>query len=296
MKPLILVVEDDPNILKYIISLITSEFNEWQIIAVENGKEGLKILSELKDRPDLIISDIMMPEMDGYDFFNAVSNNPAYYDVPFIFLSALDSPEDIRLGKMLGVDDYITKPINEDDLLAIVAGKIKRSKTSSLISKRINEIFASYDIEMDSIPEARKDLKLLVEVNWDDRIGPKLVNYFPKDVELDFSLSQICNQLYDVISTFYGQEHITKAEGQLIKVININIMAYVFFDSYPDSSYRGGSKDFMLSLIAPRITYFQSLKLKQVFIELSALYKDKEKWDIEVFWKKMADILIEPSI
>lgn len=294
MKPLILLVEDDPNILKYL--KITLEFNECQVITAENGKEGLKVLSELKERPALIISDIMMPEMNGYDFFNAVSDNPSLCHVPFIFISALDSPEDIRLGKILGVDDYLTKPINEDDLLAIVAGKIKRNKQINLINKKINEIYSSYEIEKESTPEARKDLKVLVEVNWDDRIGPKLVNHFPKDVELDFSLSKISSQLYDIISTIYGQEHITKAEGLLIDVKNFNIMSYIFFDSYPDSSYRGGSKDFMLSLITPKITYFQSLKMKQVFIELSSLYKEKKKWDIEVFWKKFSDILIKPSI
>jgi hypothetical protein len=52
----------------------------------------------------------------------------------------------------------------------------------------------------------------------------------------------------------------------------------------------------MLSIIAPNITYFQSLKLKHVFLELSSLYKNKQEWDIEVYWKKMSDILIEPSI
>ena len=87
MKPLILIVEDDPNILEYL--KITLEYNECQVITAENGKKGLKVLSELEDCPDLIISDIMMPEMDGYSFFDAVSNDPVYYHVPFIFLSAL---------------------------------------------------------------------------------------------------------------------------------------------------------------------------------------------------------------
>ncbi|MFW9943015.1 MAG: PleD family two-component system response regulator, partial [Candidatus Thorarchaeota archaeon] len=91
MKPLIILVEDDPNILKYL--KMTLEFNGCQVITASNGKEGLKALSELKEYPDLIISDIMMPEMNGYDLFDAVSNNPTYCHVPFIFLSALDSPE-----------------------------------------------------------------------------------------------------------------------------------------------------------------------------------------------------------
>lgn len=294
MKPLILVVEDDPNILKYL--KITLEFNECQIISAENGKEGLKVLSALKKCPDLIISDIMMPEMDGYDFFNAVSRNPTYYHVPFIFLSALDSPEDVRLGKMLGVDDYLTKPINEDDLLAIVAGKIKRGKTSSLINKRLNEIFASYETEKEYIPEERKDLIILIEVEWDDIEGPKIVNRFPKDIKLDFSLRKIGEDLYEAARGMYGQDAVLDPEGLLVPLKYINIMAYVFFDSYPHKSFRGGRKQYMFSLIATKITYFQSLKLKHVFIELSTLYKNQQAWDIEEFWKKMSDILIEPTI
>ena len=294
MKPLILIVEDDPNILKYL--KITLEFNECQVITANNGKEGLKVLSKLHDCPDLIISDIMMPEMNGYDFFDAVSNNPIYFHVPFIFLSALDSPEDIRLGKMLGADDYLTKPINEDDLLATIAGKIKRSKNTDLINKKINEIYASYESEKKIINKEQKDLIILMEVVWDDVIGPKLENYFPKDIESDFPIDKIGSQLYDVISSIYGQDYITRAEGLLINVQNFNIMSYVFFDSYLDKSFRGGSKDYMLSLIAPKITYFQSLIIKQVFLELSSIYKKQEIWDIEDFWNKFSDIFTKPSL
>ena len=73
-------------------------------------------------------------------------------------------------------------------------------------------------------------------------------------------------------------------------------MSYVFFDSYPDKARRGGEQDFMFSLIASHITYFQSLKIKRVFMELSSLYKKQEKWDIEVFWNKFSEILTNSSI
>lgn len=294
MKPFILIVEDDPNILQYI--KITLEYNDCQVITAENGKEGLKALSEQIEPPDLIISDIMMPEMDGYDFFNEVSNNPALCHIPFVFLSALDSDEDIRIGKMLGADDYLTKPINEDDFLATVFGKIKRNLQNKLINRRINEIFTSIDIEKEPIAEERKNLLILTEVHWDDIIGPKLVKYYPKDIELDFSLSVIGEQLWDAIKAMYGQDYIAEAEGLLIPVKKFKVWAYVFFDFFSDDSYRGGQKEFMFSLIAPRITYFQSLKIKQVFLELTSLYKEKKKWDIKLFWNKFSDILTNPMI
>ncbi|MFW9825106.1 MAG: PleD family two-component system response regulator [Candidatus Thorarchaeota archaeon] len=294
MKPLILLVEDNLDILNYLKT--TLEFNEAEVITAENGKEGLKVLSEQKDSPDIIISDILMPVMDGYEFFNEVSNNPALCHIPFIFLSALDSPEDIRMGKMLGADDYITKPINEDDFLAIVFGKIKRNLQNKLINKRINEFLSSNQFEPDYISEEHKDLVLLIEVHWDDIEGPKVVNRFPKDIKVDFSLSKIGEQLWDGIKTMYGQDYLAEAEGILINVKKFKVMAYAFFDFYADTSYRGGQKDYMFALIAPRITYFQSLKIKEILTEMSSKYKEKRDWGAKKYWNKIIDILTNPII
>jgi len=294
MKPIILIVEDNPNILKYLKD--TLEYNECEVLTAENGKIGLDVLSKQIDSPDLIISDILMPEMDGYDFFNEISRNPSLCLIPFIFLTALDSDEDIRIGKMLGADDYITKPINEDDFLATVFGKIKRNMQNKLINKRINEILSSNEIEVNSIPEDRKDLVILIEVHWDDKEGPIVVDRFPRDIKFDIPLRKIGEQLWDGIKSMYGQDYLAEAEGILINVKKFKVMAYAFFDFYPDKSYRGGQKDYMFSLITPRITYFQSLKIKQVFMEASSTYKEKRKWDIQKFWSKISDILTNPSI
>ena len=108
MKPLILVVEDNRDLL-FSLNLIL-ESNNYKSITSRNGKEALVILNELDQVPDIIISDIMMPEMDGYEFFKEISNSSRWNRIPFIFLSARSTPQDIRFGKLLGVDDYITKP------------------------------------------------------------------------------------------------------------------------------------------------------------------------------------------
>ncbi|MFX0143583.1 MAG: PleD family two-component system response regulator [Candidatus Hodarchaeota archaeon] len=284
-----LLVEEDPTIIKDIKRIL--EFNECQIITANTAKEALNILATIEKYPDLIISNTMTPEMSGYKLFNEISNSPTFSHIPFIFISTLDSPEDIRFGKMFGVDDYLTIPINEDDLVASIFGKLKRSKTLNVINERISEIYLSNDIETGLIPEGFEDLMVLIEMNWDDVIGPKLVDYFPKDIKLDLPIEKIGSQLYDTISSIYGQGYITHPEGLRINIMNFDFMAYVFFDTYPDSSYRGGHKDFMLSIIAPKITYFQSLKIKQVFIELSSIYKEKKSWDKEAFWNKLANIL-----
>ena len=132
MNSKILIVEDNQNIL-FNIKLILKH-NGYKPITATNGVEALEILSNLDEAPDLILCDIMMPKMDGYEFYQKVSENPEYHLTPFIFVTAKTDPEDVRLAKKLGVDDYITKPFNKEDLLASIAGKIARSKKQKLFN------------------------------------------------------------------------------------------------------------------------------------------------------------------
>ena len=293
MEPLVLIVEDNPNVLKYLALVL--KHNQCRVITANNGQEALELLSHHEERPDLIISDIIMPIMDGYAFFNAISTDITFNHIPFIFLSALDSPEDIRLGKILGVDDYLTKPIVEEDLLVSVAGKLNRRKKAEVITTKINEIYMLYE-ETNSFLKSANDRIILIEMNWDDSYGPKLVNQYPKEIKLSYSVDKVGDQLFDVISSLYGQGRIIHAEGLLIPVMNYGLMSYVFFDSYPDKSFRGGYRDFMFSVIAPKISYLHSLQLKKVFLELTSFYKTQKKWDIGEYWKKISSIIQSPTI
>lgn len=94
------------------------------MFSAANGVEGLKVLG--KNVPDLIVSDIKMPLMDGYEFVAAVRARPEWVAVPVIFLTAKDQRADIRLGKQLGADDYLTKPFEDEDLLVAISAKLKR--------------------------------------------------------------------------------------------------------------------------------------------------------------------------
>ena len=151
--PTILLIEDNPKIL-YNLKLLL-EFNNYYPITATNGLEALERLKELEDPPDLILCDIMMPEMDGYEFYQKIVENPQWSLVPFIFLTAKASPEDVRLGKMLGADDYITKPFNEEDLLSSVTGKITRSKKAKLLSRQIEEKLLT-SMKIDQSPSLTK--------------------------------------------------------------------------------------------------------------------------------------------
>ncbi len=121
--PKILVVEDNLSLLEGLKDLLES--TGYQVLTAENGSDALDLLED-NVKPDLIISDIMMPRIDGYEFQARVREKPELLGVPFIFLTAKGGRDEIRLGKDLGADDYITKPFDEEDLLVAVRSKLTR--------------------------------------------------------------------------------------------------------------------------------------------------------------------------
>ncbi len=288
MKPLILIVEDNIDLL-YAIKL-NLESNNFKVITAKNGKNALNILSNLDEVPEIIISDIMMPEMDGYEFFAEVSKIPKVNQIPFIFLTAKSSPEDIRFGKMLGVDDYLTKPFNEKDLLAVISGKIKRNKNIKSITEKMDIFLSSFDVEIiPSILPDEIEKIIIILMFWDDKYGPKLINHYPKYSNLSFQ--DIGTQLFQATLFIYGHGKITNAEGILLNLKNIKMSGYAYFNSYPDESERYGQKQYMLATIAPNINYFHSLKIKELFNLASNKIDSKKKVDLKIVWKEVSDIL-----
>ena len=295
MKPLLLVVEDNIDVL-YNLKL-TLEFNDYEVITAENGLQAIETLSTLKRQPDLIISDIMMPEMDGYDFFKKVSENLVWNSIPFIFLTAKTSPEDVRFGKMLGVDDYIRKPFTEEDLLASIAGKIARSKKTESINKKVEELF--FDLQINTVPsisEEEKSSVVLLLVTWNDKLGPVLQEHYPKDIELPVSIENIAFQLFNGVASIYGQNKMQEANGVLLNIENINRQGYTYFDALVDENARGAQRPFMLGVIAPRINYFDSLKIKGILKDITHLIKKGKDWKPENFWNKISQILSTPVV
>jgi len=96
----------------------------FRVLTAGNGREALECLSG--ERPQLILSDINMPVMDGFALHREVQRDDRHRLLPFIFLSGLDAPEDIRRGKSLGADDYLTKPFDSADLVSAVRARLKR--------------------------------------------------------------------------------------------------------------------------------------------------------------------------
>ncbi|MFW9994021.1 MAG: PleD family two-component system response regulator [Candidatus Odinarchaeota archaeon] len=291
--PLLLVVEDQPGILLNL--RITLEYNGFEVLTARNGQEALDLLSSTRSTPDLVISDIMMPEMDGYEFFKEVSNDPRLCHVPFVFLSARTSPEDIRFGKMLGVDDYITKPFEEEDLLAVITGKLVRKEKIESIEQLLKDrlITLLKEETFQAVPdEAKNDVYFLL-VMWDEICGPDLKIALPDETEAMIPLEKISTQLFSGTVPIYGQEDFSEPRGVLLTIENINKDAYTFFDFMTDREVRGGQRQFMLAIIAPKINYFKTFRIRELFQDITKKVKGGKTWDARLYYEKLREMLTQ---
>jgi DNA-binding NarL/FixJ family response regulator len=120
----ILVIEDEPEMRRNITALL--RYYDYKPIAAENGREGVE--AARREKPDLILCDVMMPELDGYGVLRALQTEPRLARIPFIFLTAKGEKDDLRSGMNLGADDYLTKPVGNADLVQAIETRLRRSE------------------------------------------------------------------------------------------------------------------------------------------------------------------------
>ncbi len=120
----ILVIEDNPEVRENLCEIL--ELSNYDVRSAENGKIGVQVA--LANPPDLIICDVMMPELDGFGVLRILSKKPATFDIPFIFLTAKADKMDFRKGMNLGADDYITKPFDDVELLDAIEVRLSKSE------------------------------------------------------------------------------------------------------------------------------------------------------------------------
>ncbi len=135
----ILVVDDDKNTRRYIRALLEKE--NYTVSTAENGEDALCILD--KEHIDLAVLDVMMPKIDGYEFTKIVRN--ANNDLPILMVSAKQLPIDRREGFRAGTDDYITKPIDEEEMLLRIKALLRRAKIASERRIVIGDVVLDYD-------------------------------------------------------------------------------------------------------------------------------------------------------
>lgn len=118
----ILIIEDQAVMRKNLAFIL--EMEGYKVHAAANGREGVAIAEA--ENPDLILCDVMMPEMNGHEVVAALRRNPAFAVTPFVFLTARGDREDIRNGMNSGADDYLTKPVVHEELMATLRARLQR--------------------------------------------------------------------------------------------------------------------------------------------------------------------------
>lgn len=147
----ILVIEDNVEVRENLQEIL--EISGYQVSAAEDGTLGVDMA--VKEHPDLILCDVMMPRLDGFGVLNILSKRPDTADIPFIFLTAKTEKEDFRRGMNLGADDYVTKPFYKDELLAVVETRLKKSERLKKFNKT-EEGFSAFIDEVRGYEELKK--------------------------------------------------------------------------------------------------------------------------------------------
>ncbi|WP_142785916.1 response regulator [Changchengzhania lutea] len=132
----VLLIEDDIVLRENTAELL--ELAHYKVLTASNGKVGITLAK--KHLPDIIVCDIMMPELDGYSALKILSKSKTTKHIPFIFLSAKTERSDIRKGMNLGADDYITKPFSEDDLISAIESRLAKVSILKDLGKKLHNI------------------------------------------------------------------------------------------------------------------------------------------------------------
>ena len=128
----ILLIEDDKSILTIITDILEAE--DFVVIGATNGRLGIEKAQQ--EVPDLILCDVMMPEVDGYGVLKLLRENLVTEAIPFIFLTAKSTKADLREGMELGADDYLTKPFTRDELMKAINTRLDKQR---VIERRTQE-------------------------------------------------------------------------------------------------------------------------------------------------------------
>ena len=150
----ILVVEDDVNTRKLMQAVLSQ--NGYEPVPAADGVEALDILD--KKHIDLILLDIMMPRMDGYEFTEIIRGNQMLRDIPILMVTARETPADKRKGFLIGTDDYMVKPVDEEEMILRIAALLRRSKIVNDHQLTVGRTVLDYDALSVTTPEGTAEL------------------------------------------------------------------------------------------------------------------------------------------
>lgn len=181
MNETILIIEDSKDIRESTAEIL--EFSGYGVLQASNGKKGVEMATG--QRPDLILCDIMMPELDGYGVLYLLNKNPETDSIPFIFLTAKAERIDFRKGMEMGADDYLTKPFDDLELLSAIESRLtKEGKQRAYHSKMLTNL-EQLTVGSDG---GAAELKALIECRKIRHVRKKQTLYYDDDEPLGIYL------------------------------------------------------------------------------------------------------------
>lgn len=226
-KPLILIVDDIPKNIQVLGNFLLEQ--EYELSVATSGKQALELVKLLK--PDLILLDIMMPEMDGFEVCNEIKNNEELKEIPIIFLTAKSEIKDIKKGFSLGAVDYIVKPFNLDEVLARINThlELKFSKQQlkeyslqleEINNKISNEITIASEYFKSLLPQPFEDE--FVKFNWkykpSMKLGGDMFGYNKISDNYIFYLYDVCG--HGIASTLFSINVMNILKNEIEQISN----------------------------------------------------------------------------
>ena len=225
----ILVIEDEPSVRANILEIL--ELEDYNGIGAENGLIG--VLWALEHIPDLIICDVMMPELDGYGVLTTLRQEPLTATIPFIFLTAKADKTDFRQGMELGADDYLTKPFTSNELLSSIAARLEKQaavmqqytigrQEATGLERKMQQLQQYADTKDELLKTAQQELcYLLSKINVALYMLKHTSEGVPSDRCVDI-LQQACNREMAILNQMPTlQNFLTPENVKLLRQFNL---------------------------------------------------------------------------
>ncbi|RRO24047.1 response regulator [Flavobacteriaceae bacterium 14752] len=237
----VLLIEDDMTVRENTAEIL--ELSDYEVQTASDGLKGVEEANRFK--PDIIVCDIMMPELDGYGVLESLSKDSQTQFIPFIFLSAKTDHKDIRKGMDLGADDYLTKPFEEDELISAIESRL--AKTAILHQRQENQKSQSKLNNFEELKEHLKSYELksfaASEVVYDSHKGS---NYFymvdkgvVKTYLIDENGKELITALYkteDVFGDFTFKHNSSKEIAECLEPTQLFCIPKTDFKRFLDSN------------------------------------------------------------
>lgn len=285
MKKKILIIEDNTDIRENVVEIL--ELADYIVLEADNGKTGVDMA--ITDLPDLIICDIMMPELDGYGVLYLLNKHPETAAIPLIFLTAKAEMVDLRKGMELGADDYLTKPFHNMELLKAIESRLKKKETQQrFYSNSLDKLDRLF-----SKKNGLEELKKIIDERKARLFKKKQVIYFEGDK--GHGLFLVLKGRIKTVKASDGRELMT---GVYAEEHYLGIQAVLANEPYGDTAI--AMEDSILCLLPKE--YIENLlnlypDIARAFIKLLANdIKEKEEQLLQLAYfsvrKRMAEILL----